>query len=133
MEEEGAAAAVVDTLAAAAAIGDWPLASEAAWALELMAGMSRRLTAAIGCVGPCEAALGHAAGAGHTCHWSGLLLHARRPCPRRTPMPCCPAGRRAAWRLRWPCCGRRGSSSRHPKSFHGMRMRQRQQTQRYMR
>lgn len=49
MEEEGAPAAVVAALAAATAAGDWPLAGEAAWALELMGGMSRRLTSALGC------------------------------------------------------------------------------------
>ena len=48
MDEEGAAAAVVSTLRGATEAGDWPLAGEAAWALELMGGMSRRLASGIG-------------------------------------------------------------------------------------
>jgi hypothetical protein len=48
MEAEDAPAAVVAALADATAAADWPLAGEAAWALEMMAGMSRRLTSAIG-------------------------------------------------------------------------------------
>ena len=48
MDEEGAAAAVVATLRSATDAGDWPLAGEAAWALELMGGMSRRLASGIG-------------------------------------------------------------------------------------
>lgn len=49
MEEAGAPAAVVAALRGAAEAGDWPLAGEAAWALEMMAAMSRRLTTAVGC------------------------------------------------------------------------------------
>lgn len=48
MEEEGVPAAVIATLHGATEAGDWPLAAEAAWALELMGGMSRRLTSSIG-------------------------------------------------------------------------------------
>jgi hypothetical protein len=48
MEEEGAPAAVVAALHAAVEAADWPLAGDAAWALELMAGHSRRLTSGIG-------------------------------------------------------------------------------------
>lgn len=48
MEAQGVPAAVVATLRSALDAGDWPLAGEAAWALELMAGNSRRLTSAIG-------------------------------------------------------------------------------------
>ena len=51
MEREGAPAATVAALRAATEVGDWPLAGEAAWALEIMGGMSRRLTREIGWVG----------------------------------------------------------------------------------
>lgn len=47
LEREHAAAAVVSTLRGAVEVGDWALAGEAAWALELMAGYSRSLTRAI--------------------------------------------------------------------------------------
>ncbi|KAL4443968.1 hypothetical protein ABPG75_011705 [Micractinium tetrahymenae] len=57
MEAQGVPAAVVAALRSAVAAGDWPLAGEAAWALELMAGMSRRLTTAIGEAGGVEAVL----------------------------------------------------------------------------
>ncbi len=48
MDEEGAPTAVVVALRAATEVGDWPLAGEAVWAMELMAGMSRRLTSGFG-------------------------------------------------------------------------------------
>lgn len=48
MEAQGVPAAVVAALRSAVDANDWPLAGEAAWALELMAGTSRRLTSAIG-------------------------------------------------------------------------------------
>ena len=48
MDEDGAPAAVVSALRGATDAGDWPLAGEAAWALELMGGMSRRLASGIG-------------------------------------------------------------------------------------
>jgi hypothetical protein len=48
MMDEGAAVAVVSTVVGALEAEDWPLAGEAAWALELMAGFSRRLTSKIG-------------------------------------------------------------------------------------
>jgi hypothetical protein len=49
MEEEEAPAAVISALTGATANADWPLSGEAAWALEMMAAHSRRLTSAIGC------------------------------------------------------------------------------------
>ncbi|KAI7844752.1 hypothetical protein COHA_001635 [Chlorella ohadii] len=57
MDEEGAPAAVVSALRGATDAGDWPLAGEAAWALELMGGMSRRLASGIGEAGGVEALL----------------------------------------------------------------------------
>ncbi|PRW51064.1 hypothetical protein C2E21_5389 [Chlorella sorokiniana] len=57
MDEEGAPAAVVAALRGATEAGDWPLAGEAAWALELMGGMSRRLASSIGEAGGVEALL----------------------------------------------------------------------------
>ncbi|PSC75524.1 vacuolar 8 [Micractinium conductrix] len=57
MEREGAPAATVAALRAATEVGDWPLAGEAAWALEIMGGMSRRLTREIGEAEGVEAAL----------------------------------------------------------------------------
>ncbi|KAI3427181.1 hypothetical protein D9Q98_007118 [Chlorella vulgaris] len=57
LEREHAAAAVVSTLRGAVEVGDWALAGEAAWALELMAGYSRSLTRAIREAGGVEAVL----------------------------------------------------------------------------
>ncbi len=44
MVEFGAAAAVVSALKGANKVEDWILAEGAAWAMEIMAGFSRRLT-----------------------------------------------------------------------------------------